>query len=1623
MLKKPKAVILTALRVEYIAVRSHLTGLHRDVHKSGTVYERGVFRGYFHDWEVGIAEIGAGNEGASAETERAITYFEPEVALFVGVAGGLKDVEVGDVVASTKIYGYESSAAKEIQEPRPSVGEASYKIEQTAKAEARETKWLTRRGEGASSGTPRVFVGPIASGEKVLKSNRSAVRELLRANYGDALAVEMEGRGFLRAAHASSVDAMVIRGISDLIDDKEGADASGSQELASQNAAAFALEVLANIQLPDPNPLTLDRQQKKQRLFPSDADLARIKAMATALLEAGKRSWKMPRFVAPLTLEAHVRKDDHQTYPTNASDLSSIIDAGESVVLFGEGGIGKTTFLLDLCTSCMNGGRRVPMYVDAAVWARTNTTLFEYLAGLPAAQVNGVTSVELIKSAEAGRLVLMLNGWNEISVSSKLVCRDGLIHLTAAADALSVVVVSRSSGDTPGLPNARQVEVRGLSWQGQSAVVRAELGDDGAAPLLDLLTKNADLRHAARSPLILRGLIAQASKGAVAYSSVYDLLGAAVQALEEDEQRSLLLYAAPVNGHQRAYLEDVACLLTQRLATNCSREEALQAVYSSATRLAERRLIGALPDLASVLDVLVSHHLLHLDDGVVRFAHQRFQEYFAATRLLRECIEDVAPPVLLRIAVNQPAWNESLVLVAGKLKGDGSPAAARVRMVKAAAGIDLGFACDLARICALRDVDDSELYYHLVARVNKLAASPLAEVRDLGVAYQIASGFPVFAEQLWPLLESDDQQIRFHTYRLNGSAISLAQLGSGAEQRVASWSPERRAEFVHEIADNMENYEFLMALARSEPAPSVRAAAISALFWQFPASDAPLQAWLDAPIEVQTEHNVVNCIGYALEEGYAGDAVQERLQTMAIQDLSEEAQLRLALAFSNEVGPHALDVVFGHLRSRERKGDDAPLVAIARANAPQRLLNLVQELALQARLLPYWVAEYLRKAPANVRTDVFERAWMTLQGQEFDNLSSEILGPLADRNQTERSVTSWLQYAEADSGMLTDTDHKRYRKLGDLLAQAPEGDLLNIVMQRGQAASYNEAAKLLELVWARIERNDRSARTGEQWLPAVDEVRQLVTLFADKAETAEVPQDTVRVYLCWVAGHVAPVEFGSLMLEACRRHLDAWSTFREKMNQWSKRATSLRPQNPQSGHYLASALLKWGPDALPGLLELINHPSAMEFLADVIARIVSLPWASRRERLSRNVSADIQEGENRRRLGRELRQPDDTYQHWTDEAAKALGQKLSQLVKACEEKKSTDEKWNARDAQYSVGHLAGVVASIPSAGVVEPVYRALVSGLMDIYGTIRALRGLVCQGLHISDTPVIGQIDALFEQAVNAKWHDNSLRYAISELSELLLCVVPASFLSKPTGQYLQQWRRFSYPNEIIRHLRGIHSEAVWPALLELGREFAEKGPPQEEIVSALMSSLTPQHLKEFFALVADGTLFAWCRSEWTLERVAPRVAAVLAEEAGRVEAFVEACRKAQSPLADAFASEVLSKIKGSEEARQSYLLEALDAGRVVHPNISVFRMLRGMFRQKAPIDDTTYEVTPKASNELRAKLYARAKGSETIADGCKRLLASLELDRREDGRPDDEPRHPVPEEGFAWTDVLLSRK
>jgi nucleoside phosphorylase len=312
----PCAVILTALRVEYFAVRRFLTDLNEEVHPQGTVYERGFFR----DWQVGIAEVGAGNHSAAVESERAIGHFKPDVLLFVGVAGGLKDdVKIGDVVAATKIYAYESGKVGDNEQflTRPLVGNSSAQLVARARAEARKNDWLKRLS--LSEPLPEVFVGAIAAGEKVVAAKESQVFKFLRSNYNDALAVEMEGYGVLNAAFAyPNIQVIVIRGISDMVEGKNDPTLGleGDRQVkASIHASAFAFELLAKFKPPG----LMNRNVKNEWQSPNDSialpkqhvnDFVVLKPAAIELLMAAYKDQDNIIFIIKTNMDEHITTNE-----------------------------------------------------------------------------------------------------------------------------------------------------------------------------------------------------------------------------------------------------------------------------------------------------------------------------------------------------------------------------------------------------------------------------------------------------------------------------------------------------------------------------------------------------------------------------------------------------------------------------------------------------------------------------------------------------------------------------------------------------------------------------------------------------------------------------------------------------------------------------------------------------------------------------------------------------------------------------------------------------------------------------------------------------------------------------------------------------------------------------------------------------------------------------------------------------------------------------------------------------------------------------------------------------------------------------------------------------------------
>lgn len=185
-----------------------------------------------------LVEVGMGLAPAAMATLKAVEKYHPKLVAFVGIAGGLKDVEIGDVVIADKVYAYEAGK----------VEGGVFQSRSDTRIPAADLIGIARKLRSVYEPVGfKIFTGALASGEKVVADLESSEAQRIKAMGGDSLALEMEGSAVLGAIDRaeSNPDYFLVRGISDLIEGKSDADKSGSQEIAIANAREVAVALIS----------------------------------------------------------------------------------------------------------------------------------------------------------------------------------------------------------------------------------------------------------------------------------------------------------------------------------------------------------------------------------------------------------------------------------------------------------------------------------------------------------------------------------------------------------------------------------------------------------------------------------------------------------------------------------------------------------------------------------------------------------------------------------------------------------------------------------------------------------------------------------------------------------------------------------------------------------------------------------------------------------------------------------------------------------------------------------------------------------------------------------------------------------------------------------------------------------------------------------------------------------------------------------------------------------------------------------------------------------------------------------------------------------------------------------
>jgi nucleoside phosphorylase len=262
---EPRIGIITALPVEFAAARQILSDPERIAvpgQGAGRQYEVGWIGSAGGDRHTVVLALAAmGNNIASSRATLLLEHFENvEVLIMVGIAGAVPHpkrsndhVRLGDIVISDKKgviqYDYVKLreiracpiapnaklvetvtllVAEEIQGARPWDAHIEEILAKLDWERPRTDRLFASRDPTSQikhpedtqrkSGVPRVFLGPIASANTLLKNPRK--RDALRDKFG-VKAVEMEGSGIADATWNHARGYLVIRGTCDYCDSRK----------------------------------------------------------------------------------------------------------------------------------------------------------------------------------------------------------------------------------------------------------------------------------------------------------------------------------------------------------------------------------------------------------------------------------------------------------------------------------------------------------------------------------------------------------------------------------------------------------------------------------------------------------------------------------------------------------------------------------------------------------------------------------------------------------------------------------------------------------------------------------------------------------------------------------------------------------------------------------------------------------------------------------------------------------------------------------------------------------------------------------------------------------------------------------------------------------------------------------------------------------------------------------------------------------------------------------------------------------------------------------------------------------------------------------------------------------
>ena len=1280
------------------------------------------------------------------------------------------------------------------------------------------------------------------------------------------------------------------------------------------------------------------------------------------------------------------------------------------LVIEGPAGRGKTTTLVQLALRERTTG--IALLIELPSWISSRQGILDFIAGMPAFQVEGLTAPNLARVQQSEPLLLLLNGWNEVAQSHSQEASTALAALERDFPSAGIVVASRTHHVVPPLPGAMRLRLQRLLRAQRTTYLAARLSDK-AVQLQARIDADSSLDELTRTPFVLSEVASLFESGASIPSTKIGILAEVIRLLEQQIEHANAFQLTPIFGQHTVYLKAIGTEMTRRGAVAMSEADARDLVATVARCLVKSGQIETV-GAAAVLATLTAHHVLERIDypePAIRFEHQQVQEFYAALDLRAHLLslksdDEAHTQRFIADYVNNPTWAEPLRMIAAtfaELTGDLEIAErntkAGVRLIQMALAVDPLFASELCSYCGA-----------LVWRaVGATVQERLYAIHDMGnrsfreyaIAAMLATAMEGFDDILVPLLSAPSQQVRLGIYRL-WPEFKVSSLGGNWRELVRGWNEEAREDFVSELLHHRVDAD-VAAFAAKDESSTVKKVAAAGLIWS--GSDLELVCVVDSmdaktfddlaqrdleylptsirPRAIQAVRRQAECDPDAVARVRAATRLIE-LGEPGLEGVLIEAILALSSNDVRDVGLHFLRPALEQARRIDATRTSGWVAAMAVDGAihasedwpsfvsdvPERLVmdyvNRLSTESLVGRHIDGLVGVLAAGANAELAAQVFSRLRelrLQINAQPRQRPDHEV--------QLHRQLKELFQRLPGDiaaAGIL------QVVATGDPLDILVTTDVLSRIarpdVERLNVSNCALKARLRAFVKSGIElvvRDDDS--DGEQVANLASSIAQ-VGEPEDIADLADVIRADIermrRGRAAWAAGDRGRVASDGIM----------------SYTRWNiAAAMDLDPSG--------SAEL---------LVDLLAEPEYVSDVASAMTRdYVNAPanhwgrsfnyeriWAARQNNLP-SPPADARR----------------------DRFAAALKAKAAQLIE-----KSSEGKLVA-----GLLGLARALAILGGHGAAETALKILaLKGQRDEYARLEAAEQILIAGVTLPTETALALIDSLLCQT--GDWFSDSKRHLLSRILVLLPFVDdPAAGIARMrdvlgSGRlHASDWR------DPVVALGQSRWDAATDLLAELASDASIFDQCQDSLVNALATLDTPRSRELLLGFVDPQAPSYTPTRKWHREEVLVEQLADLVRR--RPEAATQLLRLCGSDAPD-FSRNALSSVMaqlGTPES-MSANLDLIDDTRQPAVPRGLWGQLRNTFlaREAHVNDPNTFTVRSQASNETRSRLFKMAtEGDPKRQRSALELLGQIEIWRLEEGKPADEPRHPDLASGSLW--------